>query len=247
MPNVLIPLLAGTLSEGECFGTEQERLNAYAAAMQGVLPGLAYYNYGNTKPAVQYQSYPWLNTNDGRWYSFSGNWKSPVNYSLSDRRLYLGSEASLATYDGGDTTFGAMWVVDHDFDGRVPMGPGVVPGSDPSKTLTFGEQYGAGSHTLTEAEGAVGNHKHFFGKTNPASDDAYFGYQGGSSTVQSYSGFFVTGSNGQIISTQTTADLITSPAGAGGAGVVSTPFSVVPPVVGCFVIKWTGRVNYIVP
>ncbi len=66
MSTVLLPILAGTLPEGSCFTDDQQRLNAFAAAMQAVLPGMAFYNYGSTRPSVANQTYPWLNTNDGR-------------------------------------------------------------------------------------------------------------------------------------------------------------------------------------
>src|SRR5690242_20197534 len=110
MANVLLPILPGTLPEGSCFTNDQDRLVAFAAAMQAVLPGLAFYNYGSTKPSVANQQYPWLNTNDGRWYSFSGNWRSPNNYSPFDRRWFAGTLTDLLTYDGGNSTFGPMWV-----------------------------------------------------------------------------------------------------------------------------------------
>ena len=243
MSNLLLPILAGTLGQGECPTTLQGILNLFANNLQAVLAnGRSFYNYGPDKPAPEFQPYPWLRTTDGRWYQFSGVWRAPNNYNLSERRWWAGIESDLVNYDGGGAgavtpTTGPMWIIDHDFDGRSPMGPGAVAGK--GSDLAVSENYGAAQHTLTDAEGGVGSHTHAFGLTNPGNDDAFFN-RPGTSPVTAYTGYYITGSNGNSVASQTTADLFTSPAN-NGAGVTAAAFSIVHPVRGLFVIKPSGR------
>jgi hypothetical protein len=251
MANVLLPLQAADWPQGVCPATFQEQLNQIAALLKAVLPGQAFYNFGPTKPGVEFQDYPWFRTTDGRWYYFSGVWRAPNNYDGNERRIFMGTEAQLAVYDGGDTgtpspTTGPMWVVDTDFNGRSPIGVGDIPGTDPVKTLALDENYGDGQHTLTEVEGGVGSHTHAFGKVNPGNDDAYFS-KVGARTVAGYTGFYISGDNGNLEPPLTQADLFTLPPGSDGAGVTPVPFSVVHPVKAVNIIKPSGRLFYTVP
>ena len=96
------------------------------------------------------------------WWKYSGGlWRRPYDPTgviyPNERRLWVGSEASLQTYDGGTVaavtaTTGPFWEVDHEFDGRSLMGPGTIPDVDPSKSLAVTEKYGTGEHTQTEDE-----------------------------------------------------------------------------------------------
>lgn len=247
MANLLLPILAGTLGQGECPTTLQGILNLFANNMQAVLAnGRSFYNYGPDKPAPEFQPYPWLRTTDGRWYQFSGVWRTPNNYNLSERRWWAGLESDLINYDGGSAgavtpTTGPMWVVDHDFDGRSPMGPGAVAGK--SSALTVNEDYGAAQHTLTEAEGAVGAHVHDYG-LYVGGTGAGFAGQTGTVTTTPYTSLFI-GESSAASATPTTANMITLAAN-NGAGVTSAAFSVVHPVRGLFCIKPSGRQYYTV-
>ncbi len=194
--------------------------------------GYAFYNYGPTKPAVSLQAYPWFNTTDGRWYVFSGVWRTPVNYSTYERRWFVGNLTQLQTYDGGDTltaspTSGPMWQEDETMRGRSPMGPGDIPTANPAKILSVAEAFGEGSHVQTTAELASHSHR-------PLATDAtgFLGYPavvGGNLIVNSSSGNDTASSS----STATTGD--------------SAAMPVIHPVVGLYCIKWTGRAYYIVP
>jgi hypothetical protein len=220
----LLPLLPGTLPEGICYASEQERLNGYAEVTQAVLSGgLAFYNYGDTEPGVDYQGYPWLNTNTGLWYTYVGQWRSPrpkCEQDLDYRILWAGLEANIPLKDGGtagvatlDT--GPFWEIDTLAAGRSPMAPGLIAGSDPTKTLARIEQYGAGSIALTTTEMPAHTHSMQF-----ATDDAGGGYPqvgSGDSNDISYN---------------------TVSAGSG------TAFSLVHPVYGLWVLKPTIRVWY---
>src|SRR5688572_10156107 len=119
MPTILLPILAGSLPPGICLtgpDAEQNRMVAFAENMEAQLEaGQSFYNFGDTKPAVEFNAYPWLRTIDMRWYYYSGGWISPVNYDANDRRWYAGTLVQLQTYDGGDLgapsdRSGPMWV-----------------------------------------------------------------------------------------------------------------------------------------
>ncbi len=252
MASLLLPILPGTIPQGACPATLQDMLVLFASNMEALLEnGRSFYNIGDTAPAPEFQAYPWLNTNDNRWYTYTGVWSSPNNYSGNERRLFAGSLADLVTYDGGSAgavtpTTGPMWVEDTDAAGRSPMSPGLIPGTTaPAKTLTVGEQYGSGEYTLTDANGATGIHTHAFGVSNPGGDDAFFSRPTAPVTVQGYTGYYITGSGPNTVQAETTADLFTLPSGAAGAGVTPTPFSIVPPVIGLYIIKPSGRQYYV--
>lgn len=254
MGSILLPIQFNGLGQGYCFeGWDKLGLDLSNAQNAILENGRSFYNIGDTKPAPELQGYPWLRTTDGRWYVFQGVWRAPNNYDGNERRLWAGDLTQLVTYDGGSAgavtpTTGPMWIDDTDAQGRVPMSPGLIPGTTtPAKTLAVGEQYGSGEHALTDAEGAVGAHKHMFGLTHSGNDDAYFSQLGAPTTVPSYQGFYITGSDGNIIANNTTADLQTLPSGTDGKGVTPTPFSIVPPVIGIYVIRPSGRQFYVVP
>lgn len=101
------------------------------------------YNFGSSTPIPENRIYPWLNSTDGLWYLFQfGLWTTPhpVPASSAFRQLWVDSEAALETVDGGSagtvtTITGPFWQVDHAFDGRMPIGPGTIPGTDPARTV----------------------------------------------------------------------------------------------------------------
>lgn len=161
---VLIQGIPPTLPENYCPADWQEFVNKIIEESQFTMNidgPIAFYNYGPTEPSAENRVYPWLRTIAGavdRWYSYkNGNWVSlhPIAAADYERRLYIGSTVDLETYDGGDTdaigdASGPMWEVDTDFAGRSPMGPGAVP--DSTTTVTVGNDFGSGVHTLIEDE-----------------------------------------------------------------------------------------------
>lgn len=223
MATILLPMQIGTLPPGVCYPNDQARLNAFGQNLQAILSGgLAFYNFGDSTPAVEDQAYPWFRTTDGRWYFYSSVWKSPVNYDFNERRIWRGDTTELESYDGGSpgvvtSTTGPMWEVDTDFNGRSPMGVGDIPGSDPAKTLALNETYGEGSHTLTTAEMPTHTHELEFDTSDVGSG-------------------FPNASNGQNDATSYTTTE------AGG----DEPHQNTHPVLGCYLIKWTGRLYRVV-
>lgn len=272
MSNILLPILPGQLADGFCFVSWQQVLNDFSNAQQALLVnGRSFYNYGDTKPAPEYQAYPWLRSIDMRWYRFDGVWISN-NWRLENEHHWeeFGAESDVWSWDGGDGTdpratiggaanpayvpptdrSGAMWMVDHNYDGRSPMSPGAIPTTDAtaSKTLTPEENYGDGWHRLTEAQGAVGAHQHFYGVADPTASAAAFAKAPGAAvTVPAYSARYI-GGNAALPLSETTADMQTLPSGVGGAGNTNPdPTSIVHPVRGMFCLIRTARKYYVVP
>lgn len=72
----------------------------------------------------------WFNLNNYKWYQYDGaNWLSKHQYDASGpaRLLYVGTGASVNTFDGGDTNAqsvsgGPMWEVDTDYTSKVLRG-----------------------------------------------------------------------------------------------------------------------------
>lgn len=234
----------------------QEMLVTMANNMQALLPGgLAFYNYGDTQPAPEYQAYPWLRSTDMRWYRFTGIWISPHPMTAGEHRWEeFAAVANIWSFDGGDgsdpsvtppgPSSGAMWEEDTAYRGRSPMGPGSVPGLTTPYTLAPETDYGSGEHTLTEAEGATGLHVHGLGHAQTGNNDGYFLRQG-QIAVAAWNGYGVIGSgSSEVIAALTDVNLFTWPTGATAAGVTSTPFGIVHPVRGMYCIKRTARQNY---
>src|SRR3990167_283235 len=79
-----------------------------------------------------------------------GNWIWPHEIPPSDKRLipFYGSAAEIITLDGGEagaisTTTGAFWQEHSTIVGRVPIGVGLIPGSDPAVTTAVEDTGGA--------------------------------------------------------------------------------------------------------
>lgn len=176
---ILIDALFSGFAEGFC-PTGPGALTALAEAIidrtQWSLPvNTRFFNYGETEPTPEFRGYPWFRTLSGypdRWYVYTGAAQGPSKWlSLHPvpvgpnglREFWVGTEDELLVYDGGEVgiatlSSGPFWEIDHDFDGRSPMGPGVILGANPAKTLSVGENYGEGAHTQTAEE--VGPHTH---------------------------------------------------------------------------------------
>lgn len=172
----LIKLVPPTLRRGFCPkpATWQQLANDIIGGTQAVLlldTGSFLYNYGASTPAAENRVFPWLNTTDGRWYTFqSGLWTSPYAPAAGPNGLRWiwtgennGAAGGLWRFDGGDgsdpstspptSVSGSFWEVDSVFEGRAPFGVGPVPGTtNPALTLALGSNGGEGQHQLIAAE-----------------------------------------------------------------------------------------------
>lgn len=172
---ILIDAQAGTLPEGFCPKGPtalQDLYNQFVASTQWSLAvGIRFFNYGDTEPTADFRGFPWVKTVGGfpdRIYDYaSGNWLSlhqiPAGPS-GFRCGWVGTPDELKIYDGGEVAVtslyaGSFWEIDTDFEGRSPMGPGLIPGANPAKTLSVGENYGEGAHLQLPNELATHSHK----------------------------------------------------------------------------------------
>lgn len=170
-----------TLSASYCFTTfkrlAQDIIGGSQFTFQSSV-GNSFFNNGSTTPTVENQIFPWFRTgsNQNGWYYFSGgSWimAHPVPASSQERRFWVGVEADVWAYDGGDgidpgvtaptLNTGAMWEVDHNFDGKFPIGPGTLPGYQTVPVPTVIPVNGTGgaegqNMILTEAQLAAHSH-----------------------------------------------------------------------------------------
>lgn len=159
-----ITLLPGTLP-WDCWPADvqtayETMVNLIVGSLDQEFPGIV---VGADEPAAEYQDRVWFRTTDLQWYSYvNGNWVRPYGTpaSGSERRLWVGLETDLQTYDGGSPgvvgpATGPFWEVDHNFDARFLLGPGILPSTTAiAVNATGGEE----THVLTKAELAIHNH-----------------------------------------------------------------------------------------
>lgn len=103
----------------------------------------------------------WFNLNNYKWYQYDGaNWLSKHEYDANGpvRLLYVGTGASITTFDGGDSNAqsvsgGPMWQVDTDYTSKVMRGAA----NGALATLPLGS---GGADAVTLAANMVPPHVH---------------------------------------------------------------------------------------
>lgn len=247
MPTQSIIITPGELPNPYCF-TDWQRLNVdIISRLTGRIifsTGVGW-NFGAATPVMEQRVLPWLNTGNGRVYTWSdhyGYWISPVAPSLriaGYRMIWkpVGGqvEADVWSLDEGDGTdpnttpptavSGAMWQVDHDFDGRAPFGIGPVPGtSNPALTIGVAGSGGEGQHALIGDENGPHTHKPFDANSSGFIVDVPAGGQG-------------TNVGGGL-------EEVNATTGSSGLGL---PHNNMPPYWGAYFLKPTARVYYRIP
>lgn len=224
LPYDCYPPLPQTLNE--------DIINAAVATLDQDFPGIV---VGADEPAPEYQDRVWFRTTDLQWYYFvNGNWVRtyPVPPSGDERRLWVGIEADLQTYDGGSpgvvgSATGPFWEVDHNFDARFPLGPGNLPSGT---TVNVDDTGGEEKHALLEAELAAHYHPLTY---NNDSDSGTGGCE------QNYNTLMGGEVDGSLFITQGISCSATVAAATVGSG---TAHNNMPPYRGVFIIKRTARV-----
>lgn len=142
----------GTLPEGFCPQSEQQRFNTYISHLSGILPGtFSTFVVSASQPSVDQQSYPWIKVNaDGSIvgiYTFAnGAWVRPHPIPPGPngaRMLWADTLGNLATFEGGDagaitSTTGAFWELDSDWTDKLPRGAGTVAVNTNANELSSG-------------------------------------------------------------------------------------------------------------
>ncbi len=177
--NAQIVFVAGTLPEGTCYETDQQRLNGFAANLSGSLPGnFATFNYGNTTPSADNRDKPWERINDdgspsypGLWEFFDGAWRQRHPLPPGVIVMWDGAPAAIDTLDGGvagvATIYtGPFWEIVTAMAARMPIGVGNLPsGTALAATNTGGEE----NHVLIVNELPKHSHMMFDPSTLSAS------------------------------------------------------------------------------
>lgn len=227
--NAPIKFIPGTLPEGTCFATEQERYNFYVSLLAGYLPG-TYNTYviSDTEPSADDRDKVWIKTsatNPVRQYIYGSAglwvWPHPIPASSSQLVLWKGNTTDLATFEGGDAgaitaTTGAFWEVDTDLNGRFPIGVGTLPSG---AAVALAGTGGADTHTLTTPEMPA--------HTHPMNTRVSSGVGGA-----------------YVISSSNPADTYTDSTSVQSIG-GGTAFNMLPPYYGLYFIKRTARVYYV--
>lgn len=257
--SIPVTVLPGTLPTGYCYPDDPQEFNVdivtrIVAFLNTVYTGV----YASpTEPPADERDKVWFNTVNQRLYWYiNGAWQRKYEPWASSSRLIM-IEADIDTFnaeEGGDATgvavgdsVGPLWELATEYVGRVPIGVGLIPGSAPASTLALGDTGGEAQHALTEAEGAVGQHIHPFGLSHAGNDDAYFKKAGAPNTVPGYTGYYITGSDGNIETPETTADLYTSPSGNDGAGVTAAAHTNLQPYKAVNFARRTARIYVSAP
>jgi microcystin-dependent protein len=179
-----LPLIPGTLAVGWCPSSEQDRYNKYFALGVAQLSlGTGYtIKVSDTPPTAEERTTTlWHKTIAGvpdlLYIYYSGYWiaKHEAPAGGDERRFFMGSEADVWAYDGGDGTdpgagganvtdyTGAMWRVDHDFDFRFPIGAGTNPVAyDGSAATSIGVAATGGVERVALSEDELPAHTHKF-------------------------------------------------------------------------------------
>lgn len=185
--SIPVSLSWGKLANGYCFvSPESYKNDIFALITASVAGSFSGVIIGQNIPATGDRDKLWLRTDAfGRpvgFFLFQGQWiyPHPAAPSDSERRIWVGAETDLWSYDGGDGTdpsssaptavSGAMWMRDTDFDFKFPVGAGtnltVYAADTPARAATsiaVGGVGGAERVKLVQAEGALPSHFHIDG------------------------------------------------------------------------------------
>lgn len=264
----LFRLIPPTFRPGYCPKTIQQLVNDTISGTQLtflIQQGSFMYNMGSATPTSENRIFPWLYTPNGRWYTFQfGLWTSPMDPSDREpgfRKMWKPAkttpESAAWSLDEGDgtnpsttaptVTTGAAWEVDHDLDGRFPIGAGTLPTPTLTASVSISDQGGDAQHILTDLEGAVASHIHLLGIADPTAKAVIIAKNGSAATVPGYSGKYSGGGGATSDFPETTADLTTLAPGPAAAGVTSAPFSLLPPYVVVWWLKPTAKLLYTLP
>lgn len=240
-----------------CFSTPEQFALDLTAGLSGYIPG-------QYTTIIASESEPVAADRGKLWYKlgvggvplgviyryFGGNWVSqnPEAASGFARRLFEGTPAQIWAYDGGSgddpavtapsSAGGAMWEIDTNWTGRSPMGVGIVPTSNPSKTLSLSEDFGNGARLNLTQEVAPHTHNVWpVDNGDGNADKNWSHFDAGGETCAGGTGFPISPNDACPLQTLLRADNPTYTA-------AQEPAPIIHPVRGCYIIKRTVRVFY---
>lgn len=152
------------------------------ALLQGSINTAGKVIISGNAPSPADQDGIWVRTVGGYlegFYTYIGGWfrPHPIPASSQVRTMFAGAESAVWSFDGGDgtnptvtpptSTTGAMWQVDHTFDFKFPVGPGlnaVAYDGNAASTIVQGgvvtSAGNAGEERHVEVAAEVGPHVH---------------------------------------------------------------------------------------
>lgn len=166
-------LTTPTLDQNCWPAAPQTLINEYSDKVRGQLEDLTGIIASETEPDPEDRDKLWVKLDGsgrpvGHYFYGSGAWVWPVDddinkYTEGERMPWLGDPSDIPLIWGGEAgvatlTTGPFWVIDTAFAGRSPMGVGSIPDANPAKALSSGEEYGEGSHLMTDQEVAAHTH-----------------------------------------------------------------------------------------
>jgi len=243
--NQQVILQAGSVPTETCFESIQQLYNTFINNTTAyVAGGYSLFNYGDATPSVDDQDRPWIRTIGSypdRIYSFvSGQWisKHSVPAGSHVRQIWVGSEAQLKIYDGGEdadakTMSGPFWEIDTAMSAKFPVGVGdFASGSEVELKGSGGEE----KHKLTIEEMPPHNH------ANPDAADKNVWHDGQAGPDGTRSKHF---GDGPSMAGITFAQNLLKDTGGNSSGVVDGHNNL-PPYYGVYFIKRTSRIYYTV-
>lgn len=267
MPDITATLQLGNFPLNYCWPGPTQYATDLINLLTVTIPGSAAFTVSADAPADPVATPIWFRLVDGYLegiYYYNGGWyrPHPVAAGSAFRWLYVGSEASVKTLDGGvdeaitDTT-GPFWQIDRDFgaptdgDGahlaRVPMGAGTFTAYDGVtrarlQTIGDGVPYTAGSEKVQLPADAVAQHEHLMFFTDGAgAPDA----TGSTITGQNHAWKWTAGPVGNPLQYNIQGTVNDPNVGLTGlndtGGAAAKYHENLPPVIGCYFLKRTQR------
>ena len=237
----ILRITAGSLAQPQCWTTPQNLVNDFADTASIDIGDLTGIIKSDTAPDPNDRDKGWYKTSAGApiglFIYYNGAWLMPHQTPANgdERRLWVGSEVDLQTYDGGSgaavtAASGPFWEVDHDFDGLFPVGAGIIPGGG-------GASINVGQTSDTNA--ASGEYKHTITQAElPAINLPLAVKSGQADNLDNDSSEILTNPANVTLGTNP----LTLQVPLGGSG---TPFVNAPPFRGVFIIKRTARQYYV--
>lgn len=161
---------------GFCAVTPDQWSTMVASLTASVSGNFRNFNYGPTEPQIKtdpwFRTFPADGTPDKLYFFINGVWISPHPVAEGVTILYTDSAnpINIDQFDGGETggvtpTSGPMWERLTEFNARVPMGIGPLPGGG---SVVINVNGGNEEHTLTIAQ--LPAHTHTYTKTFAGGD-----------------------------------------------------------------------------
>lgn len=242
--NQSVSLTKGSIPASTCFSSVSDLYDLFIGVTTAHVDGdYSLFNFGDIEPGVDDRTKPWIRTvsgkpdkmyvyQDGRW--LSGH---SIPASGGERKIWVGTENDLKTYDGGEDVAvtdyrGPFWEIDAAFAAKLPAGVGAFPSG---AAVTVGVSSGEEETTLLDSQLPDHTHKgkaYYYAAGGGLSSDP----SGKADNLKHEGSGHTTNASGTIAG----AGVLTE----GINGNSGEAHNNVPPILGVYFIKRTGRIYY---